>query len=179
MKHCSSCGQKVAKRIPDGDTRERWVCDHCDLVHYQNPKVVVGCIPERDGKILLCKRAIEPRYGYWTVPAGFMEIGETIAEGAARETLEEACAKVSIGHLFASVDVPQAGQLHLFFTAELEGDFSAGDESLDVALFGKDEIPWGEIAFRSGKFALEKYLEDAGHNNGVHIHEVVFNRGKE
>ena len=108
-----------------------------------------------------------------------MEIGETIAEGAARETLEEACAKVSIGHLFASVDVPQAGQLHLFFTAELEGDFSAGDESLDVALFGKDEIPWEEIAFRSGKFALEKYLEDAGHNNGVHIHEVVFNRGKE
>ena len=94
-------------------------------------------------------------------------------------TFEEACAEVTIGHLFASVDVPQAGQLHLFFTASLESGFSAGEESLDVALFSKDEIPWDEIAFRSGKYALKKYLEDAGQNNGVHIHEVVFNRGKE
>jgi ADP-ribose pyrophosphatase YjhB (NUDIX family) len=179
MKYCSSCGETVVQRIPKGDTKERWICDRCDTVHYQNPKVVVGCVPEKDGKILLCKRAIEPRSGYWTVPAGFMEIGETIAEGAARETLEEACAEVTIGHLFASVDVPQAGQLHLFFTASLESGFSAGEESLDVALFSKDEIPWDEIAFRSGKYALKKYLEDAGQNNGVHIHEVVFNRGKE
>jgi ADP-ribose pyrophosphatase YjhB (NUDIX family) len=179
MKYCSSCGAPVVQRIPKGDTRERWICDDCDTVHYQNPKVVVGCIPEKDGQILLCKRAIEPRSGFWTVPAGFMEIGETIAEGAARETLEEACAEVTIGHLFASVDVPQAGQLHLFFTATLDSEFSAGEESLDVALFTEEEIPWDDIAFRSGKFALRKYFEDAGQNNGVHVHEIVFNRGKE
>jgi ADP-ribose pyrophosphatase YjhB (NUDIX family) len=179
MKYCSSCGERVARKTPPGDTKERWVCDACDTVHYQNPRVVVGCVPEKDGRILLCKRAIEPRYGYWTVPAGFMELGETIAQGAARETLEEACAAVTIGHLFASVDVVQAGQLHLFFTATLDSDFAAGDESLDVKLFAKDEIPWDEIAFRSGKFALEKYLEDDGRNQGVHIHEVVFNRGRE
>ena len=108
-----------------------------------------------------------------------MEIGETIAEGAARETMEEACAAVTIGHLFASVDVVQARQLHLFFTATLTGDFAPGDESLDVGLYAPDEIPWDDIAFRSVAFALEKYLEDDGANNGVHIHEVSFNRGKE
>lgn len=179
MKYCSSCGATVARQVPDGDSRERFVCGACGTVHYQNPKVVVGCVPETGGRILLCKRAIEPRYGYWTVPAGFMEIGETIAQGAARETLEEACAEVTIGHLFASVDVVQAGQLHLFFTATLEGGYAAGDESLEVGLFTKDEIPWDHIAFRSVRFALEKYFEDAGRNNGVHIHEVVFNRGRE
>ena len=179
MKFCSSCGERVARKIPEGDTKERWICDACGRIHYQNPLIVVGCVPEKDGKILLCKRAIEPRYGYWTVPAGFMELGETLAQGAARETMEEACADVRIGHLFASVDVVQAGQVHLFFTADLLGDFSPGDESLDVAMFGKDEIPWDDIAFRSGKFALKKYLEDAGENNGVHFHEVVYNRGKE
>ena len=179
MKYCSDCGERVAKRIPDRDTKERWICDACGRIHYQNPLIVVGCVPEKDGKILLCKRAIEPRYGYWTVPAGFMELGETLAQGAARETLEEACAEVRIGHLFASVDVVRAGQVHLFFTAELIGDFAPGDESLDVRMFGIDEIPWDEIAFRSGKFALRKYLEDAGSNNGVHFHEVVYNRGRE
>jgi len=178
MKFCSSCGELVARKVPDGDTVERWVCDACGTIHYQNPKIVVGCVPERDGRILLCKRAIEPQYGYWTVPAGFMELGETLAQGAARETLEEACAQVRIGHLFASVDVVQAGQVHLFFTADLLSDFAAGDESLEVAMFEKDEIPWDEIAFRSGRFALRKYLQDAGENNGVHIHEVVFNRGQ-
>jgi len=179
MKYCSNCAAPLSRQIPDGDSRERWVCEACHTVHYQNPKVVVGCVPECDGKVLLCKRAIEPRYGYWTVPAGFMELGETIASGAARETLEEACTEVSIGHLFASVDVVQAGQLHLFFTAKFEGEFAAGDESLEVALFAEDEIPWDEIAFRSGVFALEKYFEDAGRNNGVHVHEVVFDRGKD
>ena len=173
MKYCSNCGDRVTQRVPDGDNKSRWVCDACEIVHYQNPKIVVGCVPRLDDRILLCKRAIEPRYGYWTVPAGFMEIGETIAEGAARETLEEACADVEIGHLFASVDVPQAGQVHLFFTAKLLGDFAAGDESLDVGLFTFDEIPWDDIAFRSGHFALKKYIEDAGSNNGVHLHRVV------
>lgn len=178
MKYCSNCGEFVVRKIPEGDSHERWVCNACDTIHYQNPRVVVGCVPARDGKILLCKRAIEPRYGYWTVPAGFMEIGETIAQGAARETMEEACAEVEIGHLFASVDVVRAGQLHLFFTADLVSDYSAGDESLDVAMFSAEQIPWDDMAFRSVEFALRKYFEDAGRNNGVHIHEVAFSHGK-
>jgi ADP-ribose pyrophosphatase YjhB (NUDIX family) len=135
-------------------------------------------VPERDGKVLLCKRAIEPRYGFWTVPAGFMELGETMEQGATRETLEEACADVEIGHLFASVDVIQAGQVHIFFTATLLGDFAAGDESLEAALFRQEDIPWSDIAFRSGKFALEKFFEDAGRNNGVHMHQVIW-KGRE
>jgi ADP-ribose pyrophosphatase YjhB (NUDIX family) len=124
--------------------------------------------------VLLCRRAIEPRYGFWTVPAGFMELGETMEQGAARETLEEACAEVEIGRLFASVDVIQAGQVHMFFAATLVGDFAPGDESLEVELFGQKEIPWDEIAFRSGEFALQKFFADAGRNNGVHMHEVIW-----
>ncbi len=172
IKFCSVCGGAVSYRVPDGDNRERAVCDACNTVHYRNPLAVVGCVAERDGRILLCKRAIEPRYGYWTVPAGFMELGESLAEGAARETLEEACATVEMGHLFASVDVVDAGQVHFFFTGKLVSDIAAGEESLDVGMFAPDEIPWDDIAFSSGKFALEKYLEDGGENRGVHIHEL-------
>ena len=142
------------------------------MVHYKNPLVVVGCVPEKDGKILLCKRAIEPRYGYWTVPAGFMELGESTVQGAARETLEEACAEVEIGHLFAVVDVVDAGQVHMFYTAKLLSDYAAGEESLDVAMYSEDEVPWDDIAFHSGRYALQKYFEDKGKNNGVHIHEL-------
>ncbi len=172
MKYCSNCGDLVTQKIPDGDTKSRWVCSACHSVHYQNPKIVVGCVPEIDDRILLCKRAIEPRYGFWTVPAGFLEIGETIAEGAARETLEEACAEVEIGHLFALVDVVDAGQVHLFYAAKLLSDFDAGVESLEVAMFAEDEIPWDDIAFHSGRYALKKYFEDKGENNGAHIHEL-------
>ncbi len=172
MKFCSECGQAVATEVPKGDNRERSVCTSCDIVHYVNPKIVVGCVPERDGRILLCKRAIEPRYGYWTVPAGFMELGESTAQGAARETLEEACAEVEIGHLFASVDVVDAGQVHMFYTAKLLGDFAAGEESLEVAMYSEAEIPWDDIAFHSGRYALQRYFEDKGENNGVHIHEL-------
>ncbi len=172
MKFCSECGQPVATEIPKGDNRERSVCPSCGIVHYVNPKIVVGCVPERDGRILLCKRAIEPRYGYWTVPAGFMELGESTAQGAARETLEEACAEVEIGHLFASVDVVDAGQVHMFYTAKLMGNFAAGEESLEVAMYSEAEIPWDDIAFHSGRYALQKYFEDKGENNGVHIHEL-------
>jgi len=168
MKYCSSCGSLVNRVVPEGDNRERWVCPECNTVHYQNPLVVVGCIPEQNGEILLCKRAIEPRHGYWTVPAGFMELNETIEEGAARETREEACAEVEMGHLFAAVDVPQAGQLHLFFTAKLISGHAAGEESLETAMYAPADIPWDDIAFRSGHFALKKYLEDDGGNNGVH-----------
>jgi len=172
MKYCSDCGGPVSRRTPEKDTHERWVCDDCGIVHYQNPLIVVGCVAERNGKVLLCKRAIEPRLGYWTVPAGFMELGETVAGGAARETLEEACATVDLGHLFASVDVVDAGQVHLFFSGTLVSDYAVGEESLEVGLFSEDEIPWDELAFQSGKFALKKYFEDRGVNNGVHFHEL-------
>lgn len=172
MKYCASCGALVTRKVPPGDNRDRWVCSACHTVHYQNPRVVVGCVPERDGRILLCRRAIEPRYGYWTVPAGFMELGETMEEGAARETFEEARAEVSIGHMFATVDVIEAGQVHVFFTATLNGSFGAGDESLEAALFREEDIPWDDIAFRSGHYALERYFADRGANNGVHVHAI-------
>ena len=142
------------------------------MVHYQNPKIVVGCVPQRDGDILLCKRSIEPRYGFWTLPAGFMELGETVQQGAARETLEEACADVRIGRLFASVDVIEAGQVHLFFMADLLSGHRAGAESLDTRLYTQRDIPWDSLAFRSVTFALEKYFEDAGRDRGVHHVEL-------
>ena len=178
MKYCANCGELVTRKTPGSDNRERWVCETCNTIHYQNPRIIVGCVPERDGKILLCRRAIEPRRGYWTVPAGFMELGETMDQGAARETFEEACAEVRIGHLFASVDVVEAGQVHVFFTAGLLGDYGVGEESLEVRMFAEEEIPWDDIAFRSGRFALEKYFADAGKNNGVHMHELVW-KGRE
>lgn len=168
---------RVTRKVPAGDNRDRWVCESCGAVHYQNPRIVVGCVPEREGRVLMCRRAIEPRYGYWTVPAGFMELGETLEEGAARETLEEALAEVRIGHLFASVDVIEAGQVHLFFTAKLLGGYGVGHESLEVSLFREDEVPWDEIAFRSGEFALRKYFADCGENCGVHVHAIT-RRGK-
>ena len=171
-KYCSECGAETRREIPKDDNREREICPSCGTVHYKNPLIVVGCVPERDGKILLCKRAIEPRYGYWTVPAGFMELGESTVQGAARETMEEACAEVEIGHLFAVVDVVDAGQVHMFYTAKLLSDYAAGTESLDVAMYSEDEVPWDDIAFHSGRFALQKYFEDKGKNNGVHIHEL-------
>jgi ADP-ribose pyrophosphatase YjhB (NUDIX family) len=172
MKYCPDCGSTVSHKIPERDNRERAICDRCGTIHYRNPLIVVGCVAESDGKILLCKRSIEPRYGYWTVPAGFMELGETLAGGAARETLEEACATVEIGHQFASVDVVDAGQVHVFFTGKLIGGYGVGEESLDTQLFSQDEIPWDELAFQSGRFALEKYIDDRGENNGVHFHEL-------
>lgn len=155
---------------PHGDTREREVCTRCQTVHYRNPKLVVGAIPVFDGRILLCKRAIEPRYGYWTLPAGFMELGETMAEGAARETLEEACAEVDIGRLYALVDVVQAGQVHVFFTATFDGKFAAGEESLDVQLYAPEDIPWSEIAFPSGRYALECYIEHGADTTETFLH---------
>ena len=172
MKHCPNCGSPVKAKIPTGDNRTRFVCSQCDIVHYQNPNIVVGCVVEHDGQILLCRRAIEPRRGFWTVPAGFLELGETLAQGAARETLEEACAEVRIGHLFASVDVIDVGQVHLFFAAKLLGGYGVGQESLETMLFDEADIPWDELAFRSGIFALEKYFEDRGKNRGVHHQEI-------
>jgi ADP-ribose pyrophosphatase YjhB (NUDIX family) len=177
MNFCPECGDRVELRVPEGDSFPRHVCTRCGKVHYVNPLIVVGCVPEADGKILLCRRAIEPRYGYWTIPAGFMENGETMAEGAARETMEEAMARVEVRDLFAVVDVIHARQVHMMYRATLLGGFGAGAESLEVRLFEPREIPWEDIAFHSVRFALEKYLEDRA--AGVErLHTVTIDRSR-
>ncbi len=131
------------------------------MIHYLNPKLVVGCIPEWEGQILLCRRAIEPRRGLWTLPAGFMENGETTAQGAMRETLEEACARVELGALFSLVNVPHINQVHLFYRSRLiDTRFAPGVESLETALFAEPEIPWKELAFRSVTLCLKAYFAD-------------------
>lgn len=161
MKYCSECASPVIATIPAGDNRERYVCQACGTIHYQNPRIVAGCVPEHRGAILLCRRAIEPRVGYWTVPAGFMELGETVAAAAARETLEEAEAQVDVGALIAVIDVVQAKQVHVFFSGTLhEAKFGAGEESLAVALFTPGDIPWDDIAFPSVRIALEQFLHN-------------------
>lgn len=166
MKYCSHCGQLVARSVPASDNRPRDVCGNCGTVHYVNPKLVVGCVPEHRGQILLCRRAIEPRLGFWTVPAGFMELGETLAEAALRETWEEALARVELGRLFSVVDVVDAGQVHVFFEGRLlRPEFGAGSETLETRLFRPEDIPWPELAFQSIRIALEQYLENARSGN--------------
>jgi len=161
MNFCSECGQKVTKQIPEGDNRLRDVCEHCDTIHYENPKVVAGSLPVSGDRVLLCKRAIEPRYGYWTLPAGFMENDETLSEAAARETEEEALAEVTDLELYTVISVPGVNQIHVLMRGELVDDkFAAGVESLEVKLFREDEIPWDDIAFRAVKMTLERYFED-------------------
>ena len=161
MNFCSHCGAKVQLRVPEGDHLPRYVCEACGTIHYQNPRLVVGCVPVHEGRILLCRRAIEPRRGYWTVPAGFMENRETLQEAAARESHEEALADVVIGSLLTVVHVLHAEQVHVFFRAKLpEARFAPGPESLEVALVAPAEIPWADIAFRSTDFTLRRFLED-------------------
>jgi ADP-ribose pyrophosphatase YjhB (NUDIX family) len=161
MKFCSNCGATVDFRVPPGDLLPRHVCDRCGSIHYVNPKVVVGAIPEWEDRILLCRRAIEPRLGLWTLPAGFMENEETTAQAAARETLEEACARIEVAELFTLIDVPGISQVHILFRARLlDLDFRPGSESLEVALFGEAEIPWDELAFRSVALTLRHYFDD-------------------
>ncbi|GAA4328431.1 NUDIX hydrolase [Pigmentiphaga soli] len=161
QRYCSQCGNVLTRRIPDDDNRERDVCDYCGAIHYQNPRNVLGTIPVWEDKVLLCRRAIEPRRGFWTLPAGFMELGETTAQGAARETREEAGAHFELGELFAVIDIPQVDQVHFFFLARLTDlDFSPGEESLEVALFAEADIPWRDLAFRSISTALTLYFED-------------------
>jgi ADP-ribose pyrophosphatase YjhB (NUDIX family) len=161
MNFCSQCGAPLRSRVPEGDHLPRHVCDACGMIHYQNPRLVVGCVPEHGGRILLCRRAIEPRRGYWTVPAGFMENGETLQQGAARESREEALAEVAIGSLLSVVHVLHAEQVHVFFRATLTGGrYAAGPESLEVTLIAPADIPWADIAFPSTEFTLRRYLED-------------------
>jgi len=171
---CSHCGQPVTLRVPDGDNRPRSVCTACGTIHYRNPKIVVGCVPGWQGRILLCKRAIEPRRGYWTIPAGFLEIGESLHTGAARESLEEALARVEIGTLLAVVNVLYAEQVHISFRARLAApDFGVGEESLEVKLVTEEEVPWPEIAFASVDFALRRYFSDrAAGRESPHFTEI-------
>ena len=161
MKFCANCGATVVQRVPPGDTLPRWVCDNCGEIHYQNPKLVVGTIPEHEGKLLLCRRAIEPRYGYWTLPAGFMENDETAWQAALRETLEEAGATIEIGEPFSLISVPRVNQVHLFYRARLRNlEFKPGEETLEVALVEEAAIPWTDIAFRTVGLTLKLWLED-------------------
>jgi ADP-ribose pyrophosphatase YjhB (NUDIX family) len=161
MRFCSNCGQGLVVKTPPGDHLPRHVCEACGIVHYQNPRLITGCVLEWQGKILLCKRAIEPRSGFWTLPAGFMENGETTGQAAARETVEEALAQALDLVPFALVDVPHVDQVHLMFRGSLgDGRHAPGPESLETALVEERDIPWGEIAFPSVRFTLERYLED-------------------
>jgi ADP-ribose pyrophosphatase YjhB (NUDIX family) len=162
IKHCKACGTAVVNRLPDdGDTKVRAVCPACNTVHYVNPLNVVGTIPTWGDKVLLCKRNIEPRLGKWTLPAGFMEMGETTAEGASRETVEEAGAEFVMGPLFSIVNVARVGQVHLFYQAKLLSDaFNPGTETQVAQLFDEADVPWDEIAFHTVKGTLERFFAD-------------------
>ena len=164
MKFCPSCGAPNEIAIPQGDTRLRSICSRCGEIHYINPKMVLGTIPVWKDEVLLCRRAIEPRTGMWTLPAGFMEIGESTADGAIRETLEEAGARVTLDRLFSVFDIPHVNQVHLFYLATLSDlDISAGEESLEVRMFKESEIPWQQIAFRTITATLRFFFHDRAH----------------
>ena len=171
MKFCSNCGQQVRHEIPPGDNRARYCCANCGTIHYQNPNVVLGTIPVSGDRILLCRRAIEPRYGYWTLPAGFMENGETTIEGAMRETLEETGATIELGELFSVLDVPHVRQVHMFFRARLiDQGLEPGAETLEQRLFAEDEVPWDALAFRTVEYTLRRYFEDCRNGAfGMHV----------
>ncbi len=161
MKFCSHCGSEVSFDFVEGDNRKRFVCTGCHTIHYTNPNVVVGALVHWGDKVLLCKRAIEPRYGYWNLPAGYLEDGEKSEEGAAREVWEEAGAEVVIEGVHAVYNLPQANQVYIHFIGELkDGIYSNGPESIETALFTEEEIPWNEMAFTSSYFALKRYFED-------------------
>jgi len=162
VKFCSQCGSsQLDFRIPEGDSLPRFVCADCGEIHYQNPKVVVGCLPTYDERVLLCLRAIEPRKGLWTLPAGFLENGESVVAGAARETFEEAGAHVDVGELYTLISLPHISQIYMVFRASLRRpEFAPGPESLDVRLFAEHEIPWERIAFRTIGRTLRNYFLD-------------------
>ena len=162
IKHCRNCGTAVVYRLPDdGDTRQRAVCGACNTIHYENPLNVVGTVPVLGNRVLLCKRNIEPRWGKWTLPAGFMEMHETTSQGAERETIEEAGAQFSMGALFSVLNVARVGQVHFFYLARLLNDhFDPGHETIEARLFAENEIPWEELAFTTVKETLQCYFAD-------------------
>jgi ADP-ribose pyrophosphatase YjhB (NUDIX family) len=174
LNFCSACGAPVRQRVPPGDSLPRAVCDACGAIHYRNPKLVVGALPEWEDRILLCRRAIEPRHGKWTLPAGFMENHETVAAAAMRETLEEANARIALGAMYTLLSVPHISQVHVIYRATLlDLDFKPGEETLEVALFREEEIPWDEIAFRTIAITLRHYFDDRRAGGfGFHTGEV-------
>ena len=178
MNFCNQCGKPVTQRIPEGDNRPRYICSHCSTIHYENPKVIVGCVPIYQNQVLLCKRAIEPRFGLWTLPAGFMENGESLAEGAARETLEEANASVTLGELYTIFSLPHISQVYVFFFSELDIlDFYPGEESLETKLFSEGQIPWAELAFPVISETLRNYFSDRSKNSlQMHYTDCLFDR---
>ena len=168
---CPTCGAQTTMRVPEGDSFPRAVCNVCNAIHYQNPKIVVGCIPEWEDKIVICKRAIEPRYGLWTLPAGFMENRESAPEGAAREALEEANAKVEITDLYTVYSIPHISQVYMMFRARLlDPDVSAGAESLEVMLATEDQIPWDQLAFTMVRNTLRHFYADR--RSGIFIPRI-------
>jgi ADP-ribose pyrophosphatase YjhB (NUDIX family) len=172
MNFCSNCGTRVVVRIPDGDHQPRHVCDHCGTVHYQNPKLVVCSVPEYEGRILLCKRGIEPRLGFWAIPGGFMENGETLEAAAAREAREEACIDIEVGSLLLVASITHAHQVHVFFRSRMRTpDFATTPESLEVKLVLEKDIPWADLAFPSTEAALRHYVADRA--AGVERHHVA------
>jgi ADP-ribose pyrophosphatase YjhB (NUDIX family) len=175
MIYCSNCGTRLVERTPEGDNRMRYVCDACDTIHYQNPKIVAGCIPTLGNRLLLCKRAIEPRYGLWTLPAGFMENGESTEQAAVRETLEEACASVDNLELYGVFSIPHISQVYMMFRAELlKKDYKPGHESLDVRLFEQHDIPWDKLAFPVVRVTLEHYCKDSEAKRfPVHVENII------
>jgi ADP-ribose pyrophosphatase YjhB (NUDIX family) len=174
MKFCSACGASLSFKIPLDDDRERHICDDCGVVHYQNPKVVVGCLPRHGEQVLLCIRAIHPRKGYWTLPAGFLENGESSVDGALRETWEEARAKVVGPKLYTVFDLPHINQIYIFYKADLIGpSYAAGPESLEVELFDEDAIPWEELAFPVITDTLRYYFSDRKEEHYPVRNEVI------
>lgn len=175
MKFCSNCGHEVRSLIPQGDNRPRFVCRHCDTIHYQNPNIVAGVIAEHEGKILLCKRAIDPQIGKWTLPAGFLENHETVMQGAAREAMEEANAELADMQLFSVISIPHISQVYMMYRATLvQGNASAGPESEAVGLYRREDIPWQEMAFPVVIESLKLYYEDI--DNGAfrtHYGDIV------
>jgi len=175
MNFCSQCGAPVSVKVPPGDNLPRHVCDACSTSHYSNPKMVVGAIPEWQDRVLLCKRAIEPRLGLWTLPAGFMENGETTAQAALRETLEEANARIELAEMFTVLSVPYVNQVHIFYRSRLlDLDFGPGTESLEVALFREKDVPWETMAFRTVTTTLQHFFEDRRHGTfRIHAGDVL------
>ncbi|MAR92073.1 MAG: NUDIX hydrolase [Pseudomonadota bacterium] len=175
MKYCSECGSQISFRIPGGDNRERHVCDDCGAIHYINPRIIAGTVPVYEDKVLLCRRAIEPRKGYWTLPAGFMENGETTAQAAARETIEEAMAEVNIQGLYTLFNLPHISQVYLFYRADIiDGRYGVGEESLDAKLFSEAEIPWDELAFPTIHRTLSLYFADRREQQfPVHNEDII------
>ncbi|MBP6778809.1 MAG: NUDIX hydrolase [Piscinibacter sp.] len=174
FKHCKACGGPVEYRVPIDDNRDRATCTLCGHVHYENPLNVVGTVPAWGDEVLLCRRNIEPRYGLWTLPAGFMELGETIAEGAVRETVEEAGARIELEGLYAVLNVVKVGQVHLFYRARLlDTDFAPGPETIEARLFREESVPWEEIAFRTVRETLRRYFDDRRRGAfGLHCADV-------